>query len=81
VEKLNSRLSSSQCKRNESKRSQNDESSHIRKGKEEEREEQKYISQKTTHKSNPRGHEEVRASIPIAIFGSYTNLSSCGPLS
>jgi hypothetical protein len=36
---------------------------------------------KTTHKSNSRGHEEVRASIPTAIFGSYTNLIICAPLS
>ena len=36
---------------------------------------------KTTHKSNLGGHEEVRASIPAAIFGSYTNSPICGPLS
>jgi hypothetical protein len=36
--------------------------------------------QKTTHKSNLRGHEEVRASIPAAIFSSYTNSPICGPL-
>ena len=36
---------------------------------------------RTTHKSNPRGHEEVRASIPTTIFASYTNSPICGPLS
>ena len=36
---------------------------------------------KTTHKSNLEGHEEVRASIPAAIFGSYTNSPIYGPLS
>jgi hypothetical protein len=37
-------------------------------------------SQRTHHKSNPGGYEEVRASIPAAIFGSYTNSPICGPL-
>ena len=36
---------------------------------------------RTSHKSNPGGHEEVRASIPATIFGSYTNSPICGPLS
>jgi hypothetical protein len=36
---------------------------------------------KTTHKSNPGGHNEDRASIPAAIFGSYTKSRICGPLS
>jgi hypothetical protein len=35
---------------------------------------------KATHKSNPGGHEEVRASILATIFGSYTNSLICGPL-
>jgi hypothetical protein len=30
---------------------------------------------------NLGGYEEVKASIPAVIFGSYINLSICGPLS
>jgi hypothetical protein len=52
-----------------------------KKGGEEEREEQKHKSQRTDHKSNPEGHEEVKASILAANFGSYTNSLIYGPLS
>jgi hypothetical protein len=81
VKRLNSHPSSSQHKRNKSKWYQNDKSSHTRKGGEEEREEQKHKSQRTHHKLNPGGHEKVKATIPTANFGSYTNSLICGPLS
>ena len=45
MKRLNSRPSLSQGKRNESKRSQNDESNHTREGGKEEREEHKHDSQ------------------------------------
>ena len=81
VKRLNSRPSSSRCKRNESKRSQNDESNHTREGGKGRTRRTQTRFTRTTHKSNPRGHEEVRASIPAAIFGSYINYPICGPLS
>jgi hypothetical protein len=38
-------------------------------------------SQRTHHKSNPGGQEEVKASISAANIGSYTNSPIYGPLS
>jgi hypothetical protein len=59
VKRLNSRPSSSQHKRNESKWSQNDESSQERV-----KNELAKNTKNMTHKTNPGGHEVVRATIP-----------------
>jgi hypothetical protein len=61
VERLNSRHRSLQHKRNKTKWSQNEESVQEREGEKEERE-----SHEIHHKTNPGGHEVVRATILAA---------------